>query len=452
MLLPAYGRYSQPDRIAEIDWSNPVTKHLSGAVYPIGNTFFNAVTRVFATQTSPSSLVNSALTYNGKALRGRTGQGTSGAARSSPLRKHYMDKSSSVGVFTLAVCPASGSASTYFGGLGSSGGGYQYLHPGFITGSNQIAIRGRVSSGNFMEGVLIDPVAPPFGEVVAVAATTANNEQAMWVDGRLADTSTENSARYDYLDSITSNAQANTYTGLVLAWAKGISDDLVRELTENPWQIFKPEIQRSYFFVDAGGGGGTTYNQSIAGSITASGLLYKLIMRNLAGTSTPTNNALAKATSRTLEGTSVPTNNAFSKATTKTPALTGSITPSGTVSATSVFTQLAQGSITLSGAISKLILKGLTGSSTPTGAISKLTYRTLVGSLTAFGNIAKRIDRTITGSITPSGFLAQSYTTSKALAGSITTTGAVATLFIVASASAAIDSSLTFLRRFIGRR
>lgn len=197
-------------------------------------------------------------------------------------------------------------------------------------------------------------------------------------------------------------------------------------------------------FKISAGGGGTTYNQSVAGSITGAGALTKRTAKVFTGSSTATG-GIAKQTGKAVggsatlsgaitravsKGVSGSINGAGSLVKSTLRAFSGSITPTGNSSTTIVFTQALAGSMTLAGAISKMTLKAVTGSSTVSGAIAKLTNKSLSASITIQGALNRITARAFAGVITATGALSESYAVVKSLAGSITPTGALTAAYI----------------------
>lgn len=141
------------------------------------------------------------------------------------------------------------------------------------------------------------------------------------------------------------------------------------------------------------GAGGTTFFQSVSGSVTGTG-------------------SISKETHK---------------------ALAGSITSTGSLSSRSVFTLALAGSITLVGAISRKTKKALAGAITATGSVRKKTSRLLTGALTVAGSVSTR------------SLLQQ------AVAGAITMAGALSSFKFTVVIEAVVNR-LVGLRRFIGRR
>jgi glycerophosphoryl diester phosphodiesterase len=171
---------------------------------------------------------------------------------------------------------------------------------------------------------------------------------------------------------------------------------------------------------------GTTYSQSLAGSVTGAGALTRQTNKNTAGSISYSGN-IVKLTNRSLTSSLTPAG-LLSKLTTK--AFAGSVTVSGALSTMILFTASLAGSLTPAGALSKLTLKALAGSTTLAGVITKKTFRTLDGNVTVAGALTKLTKIAMAGSVTVAGSLVESYQVLKSLAGSITPAGALATAYI----------------------
>lgn len=166
-----------------------------------------------------------------------------------------------------------------------------------------------------------------------------------------------------------------------------------------------------------------SFFQSVAGVITPTGALQRLISKVLTGSITPSG-ILQKLTAITFLGSITPAG-ILQKLTLKT--LTGSITPSGILSAVSSFTKSIAGVITPSGILQKVTLRTLVGSITPSGILQKLTLKTLVGVITPVGvGVGEKLGgflQSVSGAITPAGALQK--LTDKTFAGSISPSGAL---------------------------
>lgn len=127
--------------------------------------------------------------------------------------------------------------------------------------------------------------------------------------------------------------------------------------------------------------GGTTFNQSMAGTVTPAGALTNSTSKILAATITPAG-ALTKQIAKIFAGT---------------------ITPAGVVANTKVILRSFAGTITPAGALVRSVGKVVAGTITPAGSITKRISRTLAGQLTPVGALVRSIGKLLTGSTSPAG-------------------------------------------------
>lgn len=161
-----------------------------------------------------------------------------------------------------------------------------------------------------------------------------------------------------------------------------------------------------------GGGGGTAYFKSLAGSIAPSSLTYK--------------------------GT-------------KQTGLGGSTSPSGSLSSRFVIVRSVGGSLTPSGAIAKLPRKVLSGSMTVTGSTTKKSTKKLLGSITPSASLVKKIKRALQGTITPTAAYISRFRTTHALSGSVSPSGSVNGVWSAAPAGGTTRNIVKHLMRMVGK-
>lgn len=166
-------------------------------------------------------------------------------------------------------------------------------------------------------------------------------------------------------------------------------------------------------------GGLTTV--TLAGSLSPSGGLIRKTTRALTGGVTPAGTlSTLKVAIVALAGGLVPAGSLIRR-TTKllsaglTPAgsllksitkrLAGGLTPSGALTTLKVIILSLGGALTSSGAIIRRTTKLLMGTTTPAGAVVKRTTRLLTGGLTPAGAVTKRLTRLLGGNLTPTGAL-----------------------------------------------
>lgn len=194
----------------------------------------------------------------------------------------------------------------------------------------------------------------------------------------------------------------------------------------------------------------TVYTQTLTGSVTAAGGMTRGINKATAGSITASG-VVSRLTSCLRAGVLTPVGNIRRHITLGT-AFAGSITPAATLVASLVFLQNVQGSITVAGAVGKLIYKGLAGTTTAAGTLTKRTARVLTGSITAAGARAKHTGKMLAASITIAATISRGWSTTHSVSGSLTLSGIVAGLYQAYVEPEPPIPPLTFIRRFTGRR
>lgn len=214
------------------------------------------------------------------------------------------------------------------------------------------------------------------------------------------------------------------------------------------------EIQVDYDVVS-----GTTYTQSVAGSLTPAGLIVKEILKNVLGVLIPTSvlgriklatqvvagvlapvGVLTKLIIRSMAGEITPTGatikgtfKSFTGLITPTGAIikdalknvTGSLTPTGALGTAIVFLRTIAGALTPSGGIVKNILKGVSGTLTSSGEIVKYIFKSFAGSVTPTGSIIKETQKSFAGSVIPTGALETVIIFLRTVTGSLTPSGGI---------------------------
>jgi len=167
--------------------------------------------------------------------------------------------------------------------------------------------------------------------------------------------------------------------------------------------------------------GGTTFNQSVAGSITPAGAITKQAGKPFAGAISPAG-AQARQTNKPLAGAATLAGTLL-KTTGKT--LAGAVTPIGAVANALVRLLSLAGTIAPTGALLRQANKILSGSVIPTAAVTKQPQKTFAGAVTPTSVVAniKTILLALAGAITPAGTLIRQ--TRRALGGTVAPAGAV---------------------------
>lgn len=179
-------------------------------------------------------------------------------------------------------------------------------------------------------------------------------------------------------------------------------------------------------------GGGTTFDQSVSGSLTLSSTLLKNTLFNVVGSITSAG-SITKLTSFNTTGSCL-TNSALVKYTST--SMNGSITTSAGPVTGGSFNQSAAGSITLTSVLTDAVTFVRTYGSivTLSGVLAKPVYKLLVGSIALTATLLKHtIKATFTAALNLSSVLS-------------------AFSFTPGPGGGAVGRGLRFLRRFIGRR
>lgn len=251
-------------------------------------------------------------------------------------------------------------------------------------------------------------------ELQTYAAMYDGAAMRAWVNGRggfhAAQTGTLGEGTIGSLE-VGGDASATSAGGLgapiaeALVWDRALTSEEVMRVQMDGTALYY-ELGRRQVFLPAAAGGGTTYNQSVAGTVTPAG-------------------SLAKQTEK---------------------ALIGSSTPTGDLSTAALLGALLVGSVTAAGSLSRTTLKALAGSSTAAGSVSKETQRTLAGSVTPAGALTKTTMKQLAGVVTATGDVAIAFLL--LVEGSVTATGAVVGSYLAGGASSVGVYIRRFWRRF----
>lgn len=143
----------------------------------------------------------------------------------------------------------------------------------------------------------------------------------------------------------------------------------------------------SYAWAIAPVGGGTTYNQSAAGSLTPTGAISRRVNKTVAGVLTPAG-AIIRQAAKTVAGVLTPTGAVLKQA---AKVLAGALTPSGALSTQQI----------------TVYFQSVAGSFTPSGALVRQTNKVLAGTLGLAGAISRQIAKVVAGVLGLSGALAR---------------------------------------------
>ena len=195
-----------------------------------------------------------------------------------------------------------------------------------------------------------------------------------------------------------------------------------------------------------GAASGTTYNQSVSGSSTATGAQVRQANKLVAGSSTATS-TLVRAVSKAVAGTTTVAGalvNQIRK------SLVGSTTGVGTLARRTLL--ILVGSTTQSGLLVRRSEKFLSGLSTLSSSLSRVQtiIQVLSGSLLVGGSLLRGVSKAVQGSTTASGFITRVLTYQKTLSGSMTTGGLLSrSVFVRLSGLITISGLVQSLRIFL---
>jgi hypothetical protein len=170
--------------------------------------------------------------------------------------------------------------------------------------------------------------------------------------------------------------------------------------------------------------GGTTYNQSVSGSITPAGTVVNRAGKVVSGALTSAG-ALINQAGKVLSGAITP-DGTLSRLTSK--ILSGALTSSGVVAGIKTALISLAGELTSAGSLVRSTAKGLAGSITPDGGLVRAISKAVAGALTSAGGLVAElvsgvILQAVGGVLTLSGELVRQ--TNKSLAGALAPAGTV---------------------------
>lgn len=165
--------------------------------------------------------------------------------------------------------------------------------------------------------------------------------------------------------------------------------------------------------------GGTTYTQSVSGSLTGASTLSVEVRRGVTGSVTGAG-ALAKLTGRGVAG-SVTSAGGLTRNVRK--VFFGSVASAGALLAARTILVLLAGSVAAVGGLAKRVARAVGGSATGTGNVGRSVGKALAGGVPGVGGLAKRVGRGAAGSVTAQGGLTRR--AAKGVGGSSTASGAV---------------------------
>jgi hypothetical protein len=168
-------------------------------------------------------------------------------------------------------------------------------------------------------------------------------------------------------------------------------------------------------------GGGTEYQESVAGTLTSSGAIVKQTSVSYAGTLTSSGTLATLGTFyRALAGTLTSAGTVVKKTAV---SYVGTLTSSGVLATSLTFIRSLAGTLTSSGTIAKQTAVSYAGTLTSSGTVETIGsfFRAFEGTLTSSGALVKETATSLAGTLTSSGTLVK--TTLLSLAGTLTSSG-----------------------------
>lgn len=244
LILPSRAtRIVQPQGPVEVDWSNPLARDLL-AVLALPQ-------RLWLTKTGPLIAVPSSAAFNqypnpwGVALRHPS---SFALGYTTPTMPQIVGSNGSATLLSVVV--PRGSAANDVSVYGSGFGHKITSNVAGAPGTFGCQFRGGTA---IVAGSGVDPDMP----IVVVARSIQSVEQSLWLGGvkdptTRAQTTTAMSSGLIGVTAARSGLMMNAY------FMRALSDDEIRSLSANPWQLFKPASRSIIIGLGAGGGGGTS--------------------------------------------------------------------------------------------------------------------------------------------------------------------------------------------------
>ena len=271
-------------------------------------------------------------------------------------------------------------------------------------------------------GVGSDPAAPPLYLLVRVGSTTYAAAGSLTLGASYAEGS--------------KNWAVNPADSA--DWEKADIDDLqigirCNKTTGGGTKTFTPRVTQVYAIITYTVSG-TTYYQTVAGTVTPAGTALGAARKALAGALTSAG-TLAGRANKILTGTLTSAGDLV-KRTSK--ALAGAVTPAGVVAGIKIAMKAIEGTLGTSGTLVGAARKTLAGTLTSAGTLAGRANKILTGTLTSAGTVTRMARKALEGTLSTSGVVAGVKTALKALEGTLTPSGTLA-----GSARKVLDGTLT---------
>lgn len=218
-------RTTQPQTAVGIDWSNPITRDLVATVSKCLIYVFKTESTKGLTETRPAK--------NGVSLS-YSSAGISTQLRDKVLATVEYPNKTLLGYSTLS--PTAGN--NYI--VGPSTGNFRNGSCNIRIASDGYAFE-YTNSGNSRSS--IGPFSVTSGDYVAVLRFTLNNLEGFLDNRKITDTPIlMYSGSLTEQPSINISSDGNTSTHLGCVWNRSLSDTEIKSLSDNPWQIFQPDV------------------------------------------------------------------------------------------------------------------------------------------------------------------------------------------------------------------
>lgn len=254
----------QPQQTLQVDWSNPLTRGLVLAVYPIGTQYYDAISKQYAKNTGSSRYRN---TINGNQSLDLSLIGTgSGAA---PKFANPTGLDAIAGPFSI-FCEGSLEVNNSTQDIVKSWEGGSGFGVGLVFDDTAVITNGflgRVdnSTNNFASLTnAIGANSEQFTHRIAITSDGATRSMygAGVLNTTIANSSlpTANANRRTYLHSSfdPTSSQSSGSMAYLFAWSRAFSLYEYQELFRNPAQLLKQTSRKLFFGAAGGGGGGST--------------------------------------------------------------------------------------------------------------------------------------------------------------------------------------------------
>jgi hypothetical protein len=228
-------RTSQPQGVALVDWSNPITRGLVVTINPanplqgIGGdvyTDFYGAGQSFSRKYSPQGISlsnNASLNYRIGTARFEVSKGYTTFALLTPIQNQ------TASAYHVLVDDTTGWVAASI----SIGDG---TNPRFVSVQHSSPITNIAASSNYV-----------LNKTVGVTSVSALTSQSLYINGVLEGTAANTLANSGLGRKTTLYSPSNTAdvvrTHIVLVWTRVLSPSEIKSISDNPWQIFAPQRQ-----------------------------------------------------------------------------------------------------------------------------------------------------------------------------------------------------------------